>query len=80
MEEEGLYRKPGILSKANKLQKDCLEKGKLDQIDFSDEFEWDTKTIASAVKSYLSKYLGEPLLTYSLHSSFIEIASERVTP
>ena len=74
-EAEGLYRKPGIVSKANKLLKDCMEKGKLDKIDFSDEFELDTKTIASAVKGYFSKHLGEPLLTFQLHSQFIEAAS-----
>ena len=76
LEEEGIYRKPGILSKANKLQKDCLEKGKLDKMDFTDEYEWDTKTIASAVKGYLGKHLGEPLLTFSHHSRFIEAASK----
>ena len=76
MDEEGLYRKPGILSKANKLLKDCLEKGKLDKIDFLDEFEWDTKSIASAVKFYFSKHLGEPLLTFGLHSQFVDAASE----
>lgn len=73
-EAEGLYRKPGIVSKATKLLKDCMEKGKLDKIDFSDEFELDTKTIASAVKGYFSKHLGEPLLTFALHSRFIEAA------
>ena len=76
LDEEGLYRKPGILSKATKLLKDCLEKGKLDKIDFTDEFEWDTKTIASAVKGYFSKHLGEPLLTFRLHTDFVEAASK----
>ena len=80
MDEEGLYRKPGIVSKATKLLKDCLEKGKLEKIDFADEFEWDTKTIASAVKGYFSKHLGEPLLTFALHSQFIETASELWRP
>lgn len=75
-EAEGLYRKPGIVSKATKLYKDCLEKGKLDKIDFADEIEWDTKTIASAVKSYFSKHLMEPLMTYALHTQFINCASK----
>ena len=75
LDEEGLYRKPGILSKATKLVKDCVERGKLDTIDLTDEFEWDTKTIASAVKGYFSKYLGEPLLTFDLHMSFVNAAS-----
>jgi len=74
LEEEGLYRKPGVLSKANKLIKDALERGKIDQLDFSDEFEWDTKTLASAVKGYFGKQLGEPLLTFEFHEGFIEAA------
>lgn len=78
LDEEGLYRKPGIVSKQAKLLKECMEKGRLDKIDFTDEFEWDTKTIASAVKGYFSKHLGEPLLTFALHSQFIESASELV--
>ena len=76
LDEEGLYRKPGIVSRASKLLKDGLEKGRLDKIDFTDEYEWDTKTIASAVKGYFSKHLGEPLLTFALHSQFVEAASK----
>ena len=56
-----------------------MEKGKTDMLDFKDEFEWDTKTIASAVKGYLSKYLGEPLLTFALHQQLIESASKLFT-
>ena len=67
-----------MISKANKLVKECLEKGKIDQVNFSDEFEWDTKTLASAVKMYLSKHLGEPLFTFTLHQQFIDVASELV--
>ena len=58
-----------------KLIKDALERGKVDQLDFSDEFEWDTKTLASAVKGYFGKQLGEPLLTFGFHEGFIEAAS-----
>ena len=76
LEEEGLYRKPGVISKATKLVKECIEKGKTDQINLSDEFEWDTKTIASAIKYYLSKHLREPLFTFPMHQQFIDVASE----
>ena len=76
LEEEGLYRKPGVLSKATKLVKDCVEKGKVDSINLRDPLEWDTKTIASAVKAYFSKHLGEPLLTFDLHVQFVEAASK----
>ena len=76
LDEEGLYRKPGVQSKATKLVKDCVEKGKMDSIDLLDEYEWDTKTVASAVKAYFSKYLGEPLLTFDLHMQFVDASSE----
>ena len=70
LEEEGIYRKPGVLSKAGALMKDCigaytravlclekysfslLERGKLSKLSFDDEIEYDTKTVASAVKMY----------------------------
>jgi Rho GTPase-activating protein 10 len=74
LEEEGLYRKPGVLSKATRLVKDSVERGKLESLNLRDEFEWDTKTIASAVKGYFSKHLGEPLLTFDLHMQFVDAA------
>jgi len=78
LQEEGIYRKPGVLSKAGALMKDCigtyvcvhmypiclfimfiselifhfLEKGRLSKISLDDEIEYDTKTVASAVKMY----------------------------
>lgn len=77
LDEEGLYRKPGVISKANKLLKEAMDKNRLDHIDLQDVFEWDTKTIASSIKSYLSKYLGEPLLTFDLHSQFVDSGSKQ---
>ena len=53
-----------------------MERGKLDSLNLHDEFEWDTKTIASGIKGYLSKYLGEPLLTFDFYIHFVEAASE----
>ena len=76
LEEEGIYRKPGIISKATKLYKNAIEKGKVNSINLTNEEEWDTKTIASAVKGYLSKQLEEPILTFALHSQFIDCASK----
>ena len=76
MEEEGIYRKPGIISKATKLYKTAIERGKMNSINLTNEEDWDTKTIASAVKGYLSKQLEEPILTFALHSQFIECASK----
>ncbi len=49
-------------------------------MDFTDMYEWDTKTLASAVKGYFGKQLGEPLLTYSLHVRFIEASSKDRAP
>ena len=76
MDEEGIYRKPGIVSKATKLYKDAIEKGKLNSINLSNEEEFDTKTIASAVKGYLSKQLEQPLLMFALHTQFVGCASK----
>ena len=77
LDEEGIYRKPGIVSKATKLYKDAIEKrGKLNSINLTNEQEWDTKTIASAVKGYLGKQLEEPLMTFALHTQLIECASK----
>ena len=76
LEEEGIYRKPGIVSKATKLYKNAIEKGKVNSINLTNEEDWDTKSIASAVKGYLSKQIEEPLLTFALHSQFIECASK----
>ena len=78
LDEEGLYRKPGVLSKATKLVKECIEKGKTHSMNMTDEFEWDTKTLASAVKMYLNKQLGEPLFTFVMHHQFIDAASELI--
>ena len=76
LDDEYLYRKPGMFLKAAKLVKDALERGKINSIDLTDEFEWDTETLASAIKNYFGKHLGEPLLTFNLHERFIEAASE----
>ena len=61
---------------AIKLCKDAIEKRKLQWINLSNEEDWDTKTITSAVKGYLTKQLSEPLFTSALHSQFIECASK----
>ena len=76
LDEEGLYRKPGIISKAKKLYKDAIEKGKLDSIDLTNEEDWGTKTIASAVKGYFGIQLEEPLMTFALYNQFINCGSK----
>ncbi len=47
-------------------------------MDLSDMYEWDTKTLASSLKGYIGKQLGEPLMTFRLHEGFIEASSEAV--
>ncbi|XP_019851473.1 PREDICTED: rho GTPase-activating protein 10-like isoform X2 [Amphimedon queenslandica] len=74
LEEEGLYRRPGVLAKANKLMKEVSDSNAVENMDFSDEIEWDTKTLASSVKAYFAKYLGEPVLTFERHYNFINAA------
>lgn len=64
-----MYRRPGVLAKANKLVKDVagfflllgkifdycfIDRNAVESMDFSDEIEWDTKTLASAVKGYFA--------------------------
>ena len=54
MEEEGIYRKPGVIAKCNKLVKDFADrKLKISDMDQLDEYEFDNKTISSAVRAYL---------------------------
>ncbi|XP_065885496.1 rho GTPase-activating protein 10-like isoform X2 [Dysidea avara] len=72
--EEGIYRKPGILSKATKLMKECVERGKLEKISLEDECEYDNKTVASAIKFYFSKQITDPLMTHTLYDSLIGAA------
>jgi hypothetical protein len=42
---------------------------------FDDPFEFESKTITSAVKTFF-RNLPEPIMTFKLHASFIEAASE----
>ena len=42
-------------------------------VDYSDEDEWETNTLTSALKSYF-RNLPEPVMTFDLHRSFINAA------
>jgi hypothetical protein len=70
LREEGMYRKPGQVLKATKLMKDAVEKRTIP--DISDENEWETHILCSAIKFFFSKQLEEPLLTFHLHKDFLE--------
>ncbi|XP_057339824.1 rho GTPase-activating protein 26-like isoform X1 [Microplitis mediator] len=70
LEEQGLYRVVGVASKVNKLLSMGLDKRKLDKLNFDDKFEWESKTITSALKTYL-RTLSEPIMTFRFYNSFI---------
>ncbi|XP_074039459.1 GTPase regulator associated with FAK [Leptinotarsa decemlineata] len=70
LEEQGIYRVVGVSSKVNKLLTMGLDRRKSEKLAFDDPFEWETKTITSALKTYL-RNLPEPLMTYRYHNGFI---------
>ncbi|GFO09211.1 rho GTPase-activating protein, partial [Plakobranchus ocellatus] len=73
--EQGLYRVVGVNSKVNNLLKVALDSKKADKVNYDDPSVWETKTITSAVKSYL-RTLPEPLMTFKLHESFIKASKQ----
>ncbi|BFZ14765.1 hypothetical protein BsWGS_17803 [Bradybaena similaris] len=75
LQEQGLYRVVGVNSKVNNLIKIALDPKKADKVSYEDPSVWETKTITSAVKSYL-RSLPEPLMTFRLHESFIRAAKQ----
>lgn len=75
LEEQGLYRVVGVSSKVNKLLAMGLDRRKLHKLNLDERFEWESKTITSALKTYL-RTLSEPLMTYRLYNNFIAAASK----
>ncbi|XP_066591745.1 rho GTPase-activating protein 26-like [Prorops nasuta] len=76
LEEQGLYRVVGVSSKVNKLlTMGLLDRRKLDKLNLDDPFEWESKTITSALKTYL-RTLYEPLMTFRFYDSFIAAAKQ----
>ncbi|XP_018563798.1 rho GTPase-activating protein 26 isoform X2 [Anoplophora glabripennis] len=70
LEEQGIYRVVGVSSKVNKLLNMGLDRRKSEKLTLDDPLEWETKTITSALKTYL-RNLPEPLMTYRYHNGFI---------
>ncbi|PIC42240.1 hypothetical protein B9Z55_009380 [Caenorhabditis nigoni] len=73
--EQGVYRNCGVTSKVQKLMQLGLDRRKASEkggLNLRDE-EWETKTISSAVKTFL-RNLPEPLMTFELHNVFINAA------
>ncbi len=88
--EQGLYRNCGVTSKVQKLMQLGLDRRKAEKLNFYDETEWEIKTLSSAVKTFLRfvysscsiivlqylicSNLPEPLMTFDLHTQFINAA------
>lgn len=75
LDEQGLYRIVGVSSKVTKLLQMGLDRRKSERLVFEDPIEWETKTITSALKTYL-RNLPEPLMTYRFHNEFIAAVSK----
>merc|ERR1719460_191004 len=73
LEDQGMYRVVGVGSKGTKLLTMGLDRRRANQLNLDDAIEWETKTITSAVKTFF-RNLPEPIMTFSLHSRFIEAA------
>ncbi|XP_063831792.1 rho GTPase-activating protein 26-like [Ostrinia nubilalis] len=74
LEEQGLYRVAGVASRVARLVASAREPRPPALTDAAD---WETRTLTSALKSYL-RALPDPLLTRQLHRQFIAVAkSER---
>lgn len=71
LEEQGLYRVAGVASKVARLVA-CAGAGRRLPA-LHEPLEWETKTLTSALKSYL-RALPEPLLTRALHAQFLAVA------
>jgi len=71
LEDQGMYRVVGVASKVTKLMTVGLDRKRCDQLQLEDNIEWETKTVTSAIKTFL-RNLPEPLMTFSLYSQFIE--------
>ena len=70
LSDQGLYRVVGVSSKVNRLLSMGLDRRKNE--DLSD---WESKTITSALKTYL-RNLPDPIMTYKNYNGFILAASK----
>lgn len=79
LEDQGIYRVVGVTSKVSKLLSMGLDRRKGDKptppLNMDDPLEWETKTVTSALKSYL-RNLPEPLMTHKYHDTFIGAVSK----
>ena len=73
LRDHGLYRVGGVVSKVKKLLHLGLIEQAGEKIDLGDPKQWESKTIASAVKQYF-RDLSKPLMTHQLYPAFLEAA------
>ena len=71
LNDQGLYRVGGVVSKVKNLLNEGLIGSSDKEFDLSDPKQWESKTIASAVKQYF-RDLNKPLMTHTLYASFVE--------
>ncbi|XP_063384378.1 rho GTPase-activating protein 26 [Cydia fagiglandana] len=77
LEDQGLYRVAGVASKVSRLVS-CAASGRPPS-SLADPLEWESKTLTSALKSYL-RALPEPLATHALHARFLAAAKLESRP
>jgi hypothetical protein len=75
MEYEGIYRKTGGSSQSKQITQ-LFERGRYETFDLNNvEAFNDISSITSVLKTYF-RQLPDPLMTHSLHESFVAAASE----
>ena len=57
-----MYRVVGVASKVTKLLTMGLDRRKSEQLNLDDNIEWETKTVTSAVKTFLRNLPGDAKL------------------
>ena len=74
LEDQGMYRVVGVASKVTKLLTMGLDRRKSEQLSLEDNIEWETKTVTSAVKTFLRNLPGDitSIMLGLGHSSTIE--------
>ncbi|GBP86841.1 Rho GTPase-activating protein 26 [Eumeta japonica] len=72
LDEQGLYRVAGVASKVSRLVACAADPRRL-PASLNDPLEWETKTLTSALKSFL-RALPEPLCTRRLHARWVSAA------
>ena len=65
LEDQGMYRVVGVASKVTKLMTTGLDKRRIDQLNLEDNIEWETKTVTSAIKTFLRNLPGNIILSAS---------------